>query len=189
MTILSAQSIMARVVATKERRSYSPFDIDPFFSDKQLHNGMSYGLTAAGYDIRIGQLQQERHESSKRLLYGDTLLPGGFVLAASWEWFRIPTDIQAIVHDKSSWARQGLALQNTVLEPGWFGHITLEISNHGHDAIKLEPGMPIAQVIFHQLDQPTLRPYAGKYQNQGAAPVEALYEHPDHPRNKGDTHE
>lgn len=65
-------------------------------------------------------------------------------------------------------ARIGLAVQNTVLEPGWSGYLTLELTNHGNQAIMLRDKMPIAQVIFHQGKKPK-NLYEGRYQNQKPA--------------------
>jgi dCTP deaminase len=183
--ILSAQSIQQLVEAyefwevPENRKHYSmtaPYvredsllGIKPFESRSKKIHGLSYGLTAAGYDIRIGNFGKEKWDHYN-------LKPGEFLLAASLEWVKIPTGLQVIVHDKSTLARQGLALQNTVLEPGWYGHITLELSNHGPNIIPLRQGQPIAQLIFHQLDRPTDRPYRGKYQDQGSEPVQAILE-------------
>ena len=168
--ILSAQSIANRLTA-----STSPeltLDIYPFVAKARQYKGKSFGLTAAGYDIRLGQLRHPGGDNA--IVERVQLAPGKFMLAASLERVSIPYDLQVIVHDKSSWARKGLALQNTVLEPGWSGYITLELSNHGTDNLLIESGMPIAQLVFHQLDVPTVRPYTGKYQNQGAEPTFAI---------------
>lgn len=168
MTVLSAQSIAWRINKKVERKLV----IDPFVPEAKQYRGKSYGLTAAGYDIRLGKLRHPRRDNA--IVEGLYLRPGEFMLAASLERVAIPDDLQVIVHDKSSWARKGLALQNTVLEPGWEGYITLELSNHGQHGIELQTGMPIAQLIFHELDVPTLHPYTGKYQNQGSDPTEAI---------------
>jgi dCTP deaminase len=85
----------------------------------------------------------------------------------------MPDDILGVVHDKSSWARRGLTVQNTLIEPGWRGFLTLEITNHSHESIVLKRGMAIAQVVFHRLDEAAERPYSGKYQGQGPGPQEA----------------
>lgn len=177
MTVLSAQSIEKRIytewypiVGESGSLQIDRLLIDPYISQSERAFGMSYGLTAAGYDIRIGSLSKDHDWQQMQLK------PGEFWLCSSLEEVAIPTDLQVIVHDKSTLARRGLALQNTVLEPGWRGHITLELSNHGSNIIPLHVGMPIAQLIFHQLDAHTLRPYEGKYQNQGAYPVEAIHE-------------
>ena len=153
MTILSGHSIA----------SYSGLKIRPFVGQKVKSLGLSYCLSEAGYDIRL---------ADNAASIGD-LLPGEFRLCSSLETIWMPNDLLAIVHDKSSNARKGLALQNTVLEPGWCGHITLELTNHGARPIELGVGIPIAQLVFHKLDQPAT-PYAGKYQNQADRPVGAL---------------
>lgn len=135
--------------------------VDPFY-ERTVANGMTFGLGPAGYDVRIKQ----------RL----TLMRGEFALASTVERFAVPTDVLAKVADKSSWARRGLAVQNTIIEPGWTGWLTLELTNHGHAPIDIEAGAPIAQIIFHQLLEPTEIHYSGKYQNQADAPVAAIME-------------
>jgi dCTP deaminase len=148
--ILSAQSIRRRAGM-----------IEPFH-ERTVHRGMSYGLSHAGYDIRV--------------LQTIVLQPGGFVLASTIEHFAIPSDLCAMVKDKSTWARRGLALQNTIAEPGWSGFLTLELSNHSHETIEILTGDPIAQMVFMRLDEPTESPYAGKYQDQPNKPVPAVME-------------
>jgi dCTP deaminase len=151
MTVLSAQTL----------RKIRP--VEPFV-DRAKFNGMSYGLSSAGYDIRIDK--------------DYTIGRGGFILAASMEEFFMPNNVIAIVHDKSSWARKGLFVQNTVIEPGWTGYLTIELTYHGHTPapLNIPAGAPIAQIIFHFLDQPTEQPYRGKYQGQQAGPQEAIDE-------------
>ena len=147
--ILSAQSIRKRK------------PIYPFF-DRTTFAGMTYGLGPAGYDVRIAERVKLR--------------PGEFSLASTVEQFYMPADVLAIVHDKSTWARKGLAMQNTVIEPGWRGFLTLELTNHGPNTLEIPDGSPIAQIVFHLLDQPTDTPYRGKYQDQAAGPVAAIME-------------
>lgn len=159
MTVLSAQSIRRACTS-------GPISLVTPFVEKGLQNGKSFGLSQCGYDIRIKTLNG----------YRMCLNPGGFTLASSLERIIMHNDLVAIVHDKSSWARQGLAIQNTVLEPGWEGWITLELTNHSTNTIWIDNGDPIAQLIFHKLDYPTEMPYRGKYQNQEDRPVEAIYE-------------
>lgn len=148
--ILSAQSI-------RDQRGM----IEPF-CERTVFNGMSFGLSSCGYDVRIAEkIRLER---------------GAFALASTIERFDFPTDIVGKLHDKSTWARRGLSVFNTVSEPGWRGHLTLELVNHGHETLILWPGCPIGQMVFHRLDQPTDQPYAGKYQDQAAGPQEAREE-------------
>lgn len=135
--------------------------VEPFH-ERTVSAGMTFGLGPAGYDVRIKQ----------RL----TLMRGQFALASTVERFAMPTDVLAKVADKSTWARRGLAVQNTIIEPAWCGYLTLELTNHGHTPIDIEAGSPIAQIIFHQLLEPTELQYSGKYQNQADKPVSAIME-------------
>jgi dCTP deaminase len=132
------------------------------FHRRTIYMGMSYGLSACGYDVRIAETLD--------------LASGQFSLASTLERFNMPANLVAFVHDKSTWARKGIAVQNTVIEPGWKGYLTLELTNHGRDRIKIEAGMPIAQIVFHQLVGDVARPYDGKYQDQKAGPQPALLE-------------
>lgn len=118
---------------------------------KAYQNGLSYGLSSASYDVRIDQ---------------DMLLwPGRFALASTMETFNMPDDLAGVVMDKSTNARRGLCVQNTFIDPGFRGWLTLELTNHSWRFIRLHQGDPIAQIVFHLLDHPT-KGYAGKYQDQ-----------------------
>lgn len=138
--------------------------IEPW-NERETFNGMSYGVSIAGYDVRIDQ--------------EITLAPGGFSLASTVERFNIPNDLMGIVHDKSTLARMGLTVQNTVIEPGWSGWLTLELANHGPSIIALPKGAPIAQIIFHNLCWPVDKGYTGKYNNQERGPQSARFENPN----------
>lgn len=131
------------------------------FVERQQHerSGTSFGLSACGYDVRIAQDRR--------------LGPGEFVLASTVERFVMPRDVMAQVADKSTWARRGLAVQNTIIEPGWEGWLTLELTNHGGKVLTLLAGTPVAQIIFMRLEEATEQPYEGKYMNQENKPVEA----------------
>lgn len=132
------------------------------FSERTKSNGMTYGLSAAGYDVRIAQTKE--------------ILAGTFTLASTIEYFTMPNNVLGMVKDKSTWARQGIVVQNTVIEPGWRGYLTLEISNHSDKHRIILRDSPIAQIVFQFLDEPTEQPYDGKYQNQADHPVEAIHE-------------
>jgi dCTP deaminase len=127
--------------------------------------GMSYGLGPAGYDVRV---EFDSKGEQEHLL----MLPGSFCLASTIERFDMPKNLMGIVHDKSSWARKGLAIQNTVIEPGWSGYLTLELSNHGDYSLMIPRGVGIAQIIFHQVMNAEEN-YNGKYQDQPRGPQEA----------------
>ncbi len=154
--ILSAQSIAWRCNQRRARPMIAPFP------ERTTTHGMTYGLGPAGYDVRIKQRVE--------------LQPGAFALASTVEHFDMPRDVIATVMDKSTWARRGLSLFNTVIEPGWSGWLTLELVNHLRDVIVIDAGSPIAQIVFQQLDMPTDCPYAGKYQDQANEPVAAILE-------------
>ena len=150
--------------------------ITPFSTEKI--GSPSYGLSSHGYDIRLGtkflkmprvtitpgcvQLPYEDVEVEKDGRY--YLGPGGFILACSYEKIALPPDVTGLVKDKSSYARLGICVQNTVLEAGWEGIITLEISNHGPAGVYLLVGKGIAQVLFFRSESGCDVPYSGKYQ-------------------------
>lgn len=143
MSVLSYQEIRSRCIFDK---LITPWE------ERTRFAGMTYGLGPAGYDIRLDQ----------PLLMSS----GAFALASSLEQFNMQTDIVAQVCDKSTLARMGLFVQNTIIEPGWRGFLTLELTYHGIGQIQLPAGAPIAQILFQFLSTPTAKPYEGKYQDQ-----------------------
>lgn len=183
MTVLSAQSIRKLCIDLGMDTDFNLVQLDiknPMifpFCEKTVFEGKSYGLTCAGYDIRIAQDVE--------------LWPGDFLLASSIEYFRIPKNIRGTLWNKSSWAREGLDQSQTILEPGWEGYLTLELKNINpngrwyqhryvspfkHTPLKIKANSPIAQVCFEWLDEETDTPYKGKYQHQKQGPQEAIYE-------------
>ena len=165
MTVLSAQTI-------RDLRIIEPC------VERGVFQGRSYGLSACGYDIRLDQdvwlnFTSDAKTDAGRLL---PVMTPRFSLASAMEEFHMPDDVVGIVHDKSSWAREGLSVFNTVIEPGWRGFLTLELVYHGTSRLFLPKGTPIAQVIFHKLDHETEIPYSGKYQNQERGPQAARLE-------------
>jgi dCTP deaminase len=144
------------------------------FSYKTVYKGFTYGLAECGYDIRIDQDVSLYPTNLRNVLLNSMgIIRPSFVLASSIEKFNIPKDMAAVVLDKSSWARRGLALQNTILEPNWYGFVTIECSLHGNKPLHIKKGTPIAQVVFHRLEEETKYPYEGKYQNQERGPQKA----------------
>jgi dCTP deaminase len=142
--VLSGEEIRRRAIIT------------PHLMRTRTPRGLSYGEGPAGYDVRIGE---------------DIFLRGGhrFALASIVERIEMPDDVLGIVHDKSSWARMGLSVFNTVVEPGWQGWLTIELAfkaDRGAPAVHLKPEDPVAQIIFHQISG-TVSPYVGTYQDQG----------------------
>lgn len=154
MTILSGQTIRSLGIFTP-------------FNERTVFNGMSYGLSYAGYDVRIAE-----DVTLSASPYG----PFKFSLASTLERFEMPDDCLAFVKDKSSWARQGLSVFNTVIEPSWNGHLTLELVYHGNEVLRILAGSPIAQIVFHKLDTAPEFKYEGKYQNQESGAQSARFE-------------
>lgn len=155
--ILSGQTIRELGIISEE------------FSERTKFKGLTYGLGPAGYDVRV-------EFDSKGAIDRCHMAHGQFLLCSTIEKFKMPDNVMGIVHDKSTWARLGLAVQNTVIEPGWEGWLTLELTNHGHDMIELYRGCAIAQVVFHRIDQSVEKSYDGKYHNQRRGPVRAIIE-------------
>lgn len=140
----------------------------------------SHGLTEAGYDIRVKQDLIFWPAVSNdvigthyppRINRDGEMIKGNFCLASAIEEFDMPYSLVGVVHDKSTWARQGLSVFNTVIEPGWRGFLTLELVFHGSRRLDIPAGTGIAQVLFHQLQLGAS--YDGKYQDQENKPVES----------------
>lgn len=142
--------------------------------ERGVSNGLSFGLGPAGYDLSL-DLGDEYITSFEGGLV-KMLRPQEFFLVAAIEKFKMPANLVGRVCDKSTLARQGLSVFNTVIEPGWEGFLTLELVNHSKDTILLRQGMGIAQVLFEVLDAPTDSPYGGKYQYQEPGPQGARFE-------------
>ena len=142
-------------------------------SAKINRHGVSHGLGEAGYDIRIKQRIEFSYHEERRIIMVDDVAQddGRFVLASAIEEFHMPDNLVGIVHDKSTWARCGLSVFNTVIEPGWKGFLTLELVYHGQDELIIPAGAGIAQVVFHETTDRVA--YNGKYQNQENKPVAA----------------
>lgn len=162
---------------------------------KRQEHGVSSGLSEAGYDIRIkqdivflpgnfeglvpygnrdekGRLGFKKIRVDQQSVWGaHQLTPGRFTIASAMEEFNMPLNLVGIVHDKSTWARRGLSVFNTVIEPGFRGGLTLELVYHGNTELVIPAGAGIAQVIFHLITNPTQ--YEGKYQHQSTDPTPA----------------
>lgn len=98
--------------------------------------------------------------------------PGDFVLASTKEWVEVPEDLIGFVDGRSTFGRLGLVIHATagLLDPGFKGNVTLEMSNLGKVPIELTPNSRIGQLTFTDLKNPAERPYGvdrgSKYQNQ-----------------------
>jgi dCTP deaminase len=103
--------------------------IKGMINEKRREHGVSFGLSEAGYDIRVKQDIVFYKPNNKEYLSGvivdGKFSQGDFTIASAIEEFQMPHNLVGIVHDKSTWARQGLSVFNTVVENGWCGFLTL----------------------------------------------------------------
>lgn len=147
--------------------------IKDMLDTKVREHGVSHGLAEAGYDIRIKQTIIF-YPSENQMTVNGEWVKGLFTIASTLEEFALPKDLVGVVHDKSTWARKGLSVRNTVIEPGWQGFLTLELVYDGSEVLTIPAGAGIAQVLFHKVENTAS--YSGKYQNQADKPVAAKFE-------------
>jgi dCTP deaminase len=159
--------------------------IEPF-SERQVREGVvSYGVSSYGYDVRIADdfkiftninstvIDPKNFDSRSFVDFvGDVCVipPNSFALARTVEYFRIPRDTLVVCLGKSTYARCGIIVNVTPLEPEWEGIVTLEVSNTTPLPAKIYANEGIAQMLFFQSDEPCEVSYAdkkGKYQKQG----------------------
>jgi dCTP deaminase len=178
MSILNDKQIRARCQGDQPM-------IAPFVEGQVRQGVMSYGLSSYGYDIRVSNEfkiftpnpyntvvdPKALDERSLVPFIGDVCIipPNSFALAVTVEYFRIPRDILVLTVGKSSYARCGLIINVTPLEPEWEGYVTLEISNTTPLPAKIYANEGIAQVLFMEASEPCETSYAdrkGKYQKQ-----------------------
>ena len=118
-----------------------------------------FGGITLGSEVKYRRVLLRDGESFK-------LRPGQFALATTMEKIDLPPSLAAFVQGRSSIGRAGLTVQNAgFIDPGFHGHITLELKNETRNVIEIRPGYPVAQIVFEQARGVT-RPYAGKYNGQ-----------------------
>jgi dCTP deaminase len=158
--------------------------IEPF-TDKQVREGViSYGLSSYGYDVRIADefkiftninstIVDVKNFDARSFVdfKGDVCIipPNSFALAQTVEYFHIPRNVLVVCVGKSSYARCGIIVNVTPLEPEWEGIVTLEVSNTTPLPAKIYANEGIAQVLFFESDEECETSYAdkkGKYQAQ-----------------------
>jgi dCTP deaminase len=158
--------------------------IRPFQKSQTGKGIISYGVSSYGYDMRIADefkifsgtntavidpksLDQTSFTDFKG---GVCILPpNSFVLGRSVEYFRIPRDVLVICLGKSTYARCGIIVNVTPLEPEWEGYVTIEISNTAPVPVRVYANEGIAQVLFLGAAEVCEKSYAdkaGKYQAQ-----------------------
>lgn len=158
--------------------------ITPFVENQQRGDNISFGLSSYGYDARVSNefkiftnihstvvdpknFSQESFVTKKEDVC--IIPPNSFVLASTVEYFKIPRDVLVICLGKSTYARCGIIVNVTPLEPEWEGHVTLEFSNTTPLPAKIYANEGACQFIFLKGDQPPKVSYAdrkGKYMKQ-----------------------
>lgn len=162
--------------------------IEPFAEQqvRETHGGrvISYGVSSYGYDVRctdefrvftnINSVivdPKNFAEQSFVSVKSDVCIipPNSFALAHSMEYFRIPRNVLTICLGKSTYARCGIIVNVTPLEPEWEGHVTLEFSNTTPLPAKIYANEGVAQMLFLESDEMCKTSYkdrGGKYQGQ-----------------------
>lgn len=158
--------------------------IEPFVERQNRSGVISYGLSSYGYDARVARefkiftnvdnaVVDPKSFDNTGFVDRETdvciVPPNSFALARTVEYFRVPRDVLVICLGKSTYARCGLIVNVTPLEPEWEGHVTLEISNTTPLPAKVYANEGLCQFLFLQGDRPCEVSYAdrsGKYMNQ-----------------------
>jgi dCTP deaminase len=158
--------------------------IEPFVERQQRQGVISYGLSSYGYDARVADefkiftnvdnaVVDPKNFSEAGFVSrkGPVCIvpPNSFALAHTTEYFRIPRDVLVICLGKSTYARCGIIVNVTPLEPGWEGHVTLEFSNTTPLPAKVYANEGACQFLFLQGNEPCEVSYAdraGKYMGQ-----------------------
>lgn len=165
--------------------------IEPFEAAQVRFNDtgdklISYGTSSYGYDVRCARefkvftnvhsaiVDPKNFDPNSFIdIVGDECIipPNSFALARTMEYFRIPRDVLTICLGKSTYARCGIIVNVTPLEPEWEGHVTLEFSNTTNLPARIYAGEGVAQMLFFQSDaddvcQISYKDRGGKYQGQ-----------------------
>ena len=158
--------------------------ISPFESKQIRGDKISYGLSSYGYDVRVAEefkiftnvnsevVDPKNFKPSSfvtKKVSECIIPPNSFVLARTIEYFKIPKDVLVICLGKSTYARCGIIVNVTPLEPGWEGHVTLEFSNTTPLPAKVYANEGVAQFIFlkgNETPEVTYSDRNGKYMNQ-----------------------
>lgn len=165
--------------------------IEPFEPGQVKHAGdgqriVSYGTSSYGYDVRCSRefkvftninstIVDPKHFDPKSFvdIEDDVCIipPNSFALARTVEYFRIPRDVLVVCLGKSTYARCGIIVNVTPLEPEWEGHVTLEFSNTTPLPARIYANEGVAQMLFFQADsddvcETSYRDRGGKYQGQ-----------------------
>ncbi|MEP3247486.1 MAG: dCTP deaminase [Sneathiella sp.] len=158
--------------------------IDPFVESQKRDDMISYGLSSYGYDARVSDefkifTNIDSATVDPKAFSNDSFVdrktdvcvipPNSFVLARTVEYFKIPRDVLVICLGKSTYARCGIIVNVTPLEPEWEGHVTLEFSNTTPLPAKIYANEGACQFLFLKGNEPCEVSYkdrAGKYMGQ-----------------------
>lgn len=169
----------------EEQEMITPFHKQLIRVNPDGERVISYGVSSFGYDMTLGEeykIYEPRYphkivdpkkpeEEDWRTFYTPRpfgMEPGTFLLARTVETWNIPEDIMVTVLGKSTYARCGLIVNVTPMEPGWKGVLTLELHNASRHRILIYPNEGIAQAVFQRGKKPstTYAQRQGKYQDQ-----------------------
>ncbi|MEK9576483.1 MAG: dCTP deaminase [Luminiphilus sp.] len=162
--------------------------IEPYEAGQVRHKDgeklISYGTSSYGYDVRCSSefkvftninsatVDPKAFDSNSFVdVQSDVCVipPNSFALARTVEYFRIPRNVLTVCLGKSTYARCGIIVNVTPLEPEWEGHVTLEFSNTTTLPAKIYANEGVAQMLFFESDEVCETSYAdrgGKYQGQ-----------------------
>lgn len=158
--------------------------IEPFVEAQKREGVISYGVSSYGYDARVSEdfkiftnvdsaMVDPKNFSTESFVERAgpvcVIPPNSFALARTVEFFRVPRDVLVICLGKSTYARCGIIVNVTPLEPEWEGHVTLEFSNTTPLPAKIYANEGACQFIFLKGESPCDVSYAdraGKYQGQ-----------------------
>ena len=161
-----------------------PFSKNQIRLDENGNKLISYGVSSYGYDVRCSNefkvftnihsaIVDPKLFDEKSFVDIDSdvcvIPPNSFALARTVEYFKIPRSVLTICLGKSTYARCGIIVNVTPLEPEWEGHVTLEFSNTTNLPAKIYAGEGVAQMLFFESDEECETSYkdrGGKYQGQ-----------------------
>lgn len=158
--------------------------INPFAESQVREGVISYGLSSYGYDLRVAEefriftnvnstIVDPKHFDERSFVEfrGRVCIipPNSFALSRSVEYFKIPRNVLTICVGKSTYARCGIIVNVTPLEPEWEGYVTLEISNTTPLPARVYSNEGLCQIVFFEADEIceiSYRDKKGKYQAQ-----------------------
>ena len=167
-----------------EKGMIAPFSENQIRFDNEGNKLISYGVSSFGYDVRCSNefkvftnihsavVDPKNFDANSFVdIQSDVCVipPNSFALARTVEYFQIPRKVLTICLGKSTYARCGIIVNVTPLEPEWEGHVTLEFSNTTNLPAKIYAGEGVAQMIFFESDEDcdvSYKDRGGKYQGQ-----------------------